>query len=55
MKECCGEECCREVLGRSVVEKRGSEVLENNVVEKCCREVLAIAAQTRNADKCTVL
>ena len=41
------ERCCGEVLWRRVLGK--------GVVEKCCREVLVIAAQTRNADKCTVI
>ena len=41
------ERCCGEVLWRRVSGK--------GVVEKCCREVLVIAAQTRNADKCTVI
>ena len=42
MEKSLGEGCCRRVL-------------EKSVVEKCCREVLVIAAQTRNADKCTVI
>ena len=38
MKECCGKaaKCCRQVLGRSVVER----CCEENVVKKCCGEVL---------------
>ena len=34
MKDCCGEECCREVLRGSVVEKFCEGVLGRSVVEK---------------------
>ena len=34
------EECCREVLQKSVEEERCKEVLEKSVVEKCWRRVL---------------
>ena len=34
------EECCREVLQKSVVENSRTGVLEKSVVEKCCRGVL---------------
>ena len=35
-----GEGCCREVLGKSVVEKCCREVSDRSVGEECCREVL---------------
>ena len=44
------KKCCREVLQRGVV-----EVSEKSIGDKCCREVLVIAAQTKNADRCTVI
>ena len=42
MKERCGKaaKCCRQVLGRSVVERCCEEMLWRSVVVKCCREML---------------
>ena len=42
MKECCGKaaKCCRQVLGRSVVERCCEELLRRSVVVKCCKEML---------------
>ena len=42
-------------MEKSVVEKCCREVLERSVGEKSCRQGLVIAAQTKNADKCTVI
>ena len=42
LKTCVAARCCREVS-------------EKSVGDKCCRQVLVIAAQTKNADKCTVI
>ena len=40
MEECCGEECCREVSWRSVVEECSKGVLRRSVIEKRWREVV---------------
>ena len=50
-----GEECCGEVLKRSVGGECCREVLEKCVGEDCCREVLVIAAHTKIADKRAVI
>ena len=50
-----GEECWSEVLKRSVAARCCREVSEKSVGDKSCRQVLGIAAQTKNADKCTVI
>ena len=50
----CWRRCCREVLARSAATRCCREVSEKSVGDKGCREVLVIAAQTKNADKCTV-
>ena len=50
-----GEESYQEVLQRSVATRCWREGSEKSVGDKCCREVLVIAAQTKNADKCTVI
>ena len=50
-----GEESCQEVLQRGLATRGCREVSEKSVGDKCCREVLVIAAQTKNADNCTVI
>ena len=50
-----GEESCQEVFQRSLVTRCCRGVSEKSIGDKCCREVLVIAAETKNADKCTVI